>query len=567
MTPPAPDARDATGLPAGPAGAIAYETPNVFGEPIVAQPEVARASRAASIALLACAVAVAAMTVAGFALSKGADPEVLKYWPFVVVGVSVGLVITLIAVVRLHAFLALILAGVAAGLMSPVGSLTKAVAEAGLKPAVHWVSAVELTAVEFGKTAGTVGLVIALAAIIGVCLLESGSADKIVRRFLAVFGEKRAGFALLLAAYVVSIPIFFDSLFMLLVPIAQALWLRTKKDYMLFVMAICCAGVITHSMAVPHPGPLAMIDILNRSHHVVDVGVSVVFGIGSGIVPMLVGWVACRWINRATPAEPPAALVGPDAHASLDRPESELPSFLAAVMPVVLPVLLIAASSFLKAFGTDYPIACGWLTFLGERHVALLIGMVVAVVVLMRTKRLGLSKVADLMGGPLETAGIMILITAAGGAFGGMLRAGGIGSATQAATAGAAINLLLLAWVVAAVIRIAQGSATVAMLTTAGIIEPMMSHALAAGTLPYHPVYVFLAIGYGAFCCSWMNDSGFWVVSRLGGLTERQTLRSWTVLQTVDSIAGLAVTLVLAAVLPLKLAGTAVAAAGGAAAP
>jgi GntP family gluconate:H+ symporter len=133
-----------------------------------------------------------------------------------------------------------------------------------------------------------------------------------------------------------------------------------------------------------------------------------------------------------------------------------------------------------------------------------------------------------------------------------MLRNSGIREAMDYATTGVQINLLVLAWVVAAVIRIAQGSATVAMLTTAGIIEPLMTKALGAGQLPYHPVYLYLAIGYGAFCCSWMNDSGFWVVSRLGGLTERQTLRSWTILQTVDSIAGLGTTLMLAWLLPMR---------------
>jgi gluconate:H+ symporter, GntP family len=127
-----------------------------------------------------------------------------------------------------------------------------------------------------------------------------------------------------------------------------------------------------------------------------------------------------------------------------------------------------------------------------------------------------------------------------------MLRASGVGDAIKTSVAGVNISYILLAYIVAAVIRIAQGSATVAMLTTAGMLAPLVAGA------PYHPIYIFLAIGYGAFVCSWMNDSGFWVVSRLGGMTEKQTLRSWTLMTTVVSVAGLLTTLLLATVMPLK---------------
>jgi GntP family gluconate:H+ symporter len=425
----------------------------------------------------------------------------------------------------------------------------------GEPPVTHWVAAIELTASEFGRTAGGIGIVIVLASIIGVCLLASGSADKIVRRFLAVFGEQRAGFALLLATYVVSIPIFFDTLFMLLVPVAVALYLRLRRDYMLFVMAICCAGVITHSMAIPHPGPLAMVEKLNAGRTVLETGTAIAAGLLSGVGPLLAGWVVCRWVNRTTPAVPPAAHGGAagESAASLDVPESQLPSFLAAVTPVILPVLLISIASFTKAFAPQYPRTYAWLTFVGERHVALTIGVVIAAAVLIRQKGLSFGRVTELMGPPLETAGVIILITAAGGAFGAMLRAAGVGGAIERATAGMGINLIVLSWFIAIVIRIAQGSATVAMLTTAGIVEPLMRGAMSTPDgLPYHPLYLFLAIGYGAFGCSWMNDSGFWVVSRLGGLTERQTLRSWTVLLTACSVVGLLTTWAAATIMPLK---------------
>jgi len=530
----------------------------------VAQPDADEpSSRLGTVTLLVCAAIVAALTAASYLLSQSPEtfPELRKNWAFVVVGTGVLLIIALIAIVRLHAFLALVLAAISAGLMSPIGSLNKAATAFGMKPTVHWIQAIEVTAAEFGKTAGGIGIVVALAAIIGICLLSSGAADKIVRRFLAVFGERRAGFALLLATYIISIPIFFDTLFMLLVPIAQALYVRTKKDYMLFVLAICTAGIITHSMVIPHPGPLAMVEELNKGSDkvVVDIGLSILMGLGSGLLPLLFGWFLVRIVNRAMVVHPSPALMGPDVTASLDRPESELPSFLASVTPVILPVILIAGSSFAKAFITPQQIDANawlqnllaWLSFIGERHVALLIGAAFAVIVLMRQTRRGVSAMAPILGGPLETAGVIILITAAGGAFGAMLRNSGIGDAIKASTGGLNLNLILLSYLIAVVIRVAQGSATVAMMTTVGIVAPLMHDALRNNELPYHPVYLFLSIGYGAFFCSWMNDSGFWVVSRLRGMTEKQTLKSWTLMSIITSLAGLGAALLLARFLPL----------------
>ena len=143
---------------------------------------------------------------------------------------------------------------------------------------------------------------------------------------------------------------------------------------------------------------------------------------------------------------------------------------------------------------------------------------------------------------------MIILITSAGGAFGLMLKNAGVGGAIQAVMEGRNINLILISWLVAAIIRIAQGSATVAMLTTAAMISPMLTSA----SLPYHPVYIFCAIGFGAMMLSWMNDSGFWVVGRLSGFTEKETLKTWTVVVSVNSLVGLIATWIAATVFQMK---------------
>lgn len=462
-------------------------------------------------------------------------------WPFVVLAVSVALIILLITTLRVHAFLALILAAVTAGILARTGTLP---GEAQGKS--HWLQAIEVTTSEFGTTAGKIGVVIGLAAIISMCLMESGAADKVVRKFLAIFGEKRAGAAIVASSYILSIPIFFDTFFMLLLPLARAMRLRTGKDYLLYIMAICCAGVVTHSLIAPHPGPLAMAEALK-----LDLGFTIVTGILMGVFPVFCGWMMTKALNRRMEIplrETPGATVE-DLKAIVEKPESELPSFFWAILPVVLPILLMSTSSFFIAYRLDLsnPALFKTIEFLGNRNIALLIGAVIAMGVLIKQRCVNLAKVGEMTGPAFETAGVIILITSAGGAFGLMLKNAGVGDAIKAIASGREINLVLLAWLVSAVIRVAQGSATVAMLTTSAMILPLMGV-----DLPYHQMYIFAAIGFGAIFFSWMNDSGFWVVGRLSGFTEKETLKTWSIILSVISLAGLLETFVLAKVLPLK---------------
>ncbi|MBI4658697.1 MAG: hypothetical protein HY735_07580 [Verrucomicrobia bacterium] len=469
------------------------------------------------------------------------------WWPFAVLIISLAAIIFMITVLRVHAFLALMLAAVLAGLLA-----RKLPGEYGALPndpskeRSHWVQAVELATTEFGTTAGKIGLVIGLAAIIGMCLMESGAADKVVRWFLRLSGEKRAGAGIAASSYFLSIPIFFDTFFMLLLPLARAMRVRTGKDYLLYVMAICCGGTVTHSLIAPHPGPLAMAESLK-----IDLGLTIMVGIAVGIIPTVASWFAIKWINQRLDIpmrETPGASIE-DLKAIVEKPESELPSLGWSIAPVILPIFLISlASAFaaVKDLRINSPILYTCVEFLGNRNTALIIGAAISMWLLMRQKGFSLAKANELFGPPLETAGVIILITSAGGAFGLMLKNAGVGEAIQTAVAGHEVNLILLSWFVAAVIRIAQGSATVAMLTTAAMVYPIMS----AGSLPFHPVYVFMAIGFGAMMLSWMNDSGFWVVGRLSGFTEKETLKTWTVVVSVNSVVGLIACLLLSALFP-----------------
>lgn len=487
-----------------------------------------------------------------------------SYWPFVVLAVSVAFIIIAISVLRMHAFVALILAALLAGLLANKSSWDIVQKDGSVKAMSSMVGVVEMVSKGLGDTARDIAISIALAAIIGMCLMESGSADKVVRRFLAFFGEKHAGWALLWSTFILSAPIFFDTMFMLMVPLAMALRMRTGKDYTLYLMAICCGGTVTHSMTVPHPGPVAVVDDLH-----LNVGESIIGGMMIGAITCVFGFMFSKWLNRRTdvPLRATGGVSLDDLQSESAKPESQLPSFFWSMTPVLLPIILISLTTvfelahkgaatgagwgvaLVNLFGGDQSFTAvrAWVDFIGHKNIALFIGAAISLWVLAKQRGFGLKKVEELVGPPLETAGMIILITSAGGAFGLALRSAGVGDAVKVLAQGYSLNLVLLGWIVAAVVRVAQGSATVAMLTTSSIMAPML-----VGTqLGCHPVYLFTAIGFGAMFCSWMNDSGFWVVNRLSGMTEKETLRTWSLQLTADSIIGLLVTLTLSKLLPM----------------
>jgi len=474
------------------------------------------------------------------------------YWPFVVLAVSVAFIILAISVLRVHAFIALVFAALLACLMAGNETWDVVQKDGKIKVMPGLVGAVEMVSKGLGDSARDIAISIALAAIIGMCLMESGGADKVVRRFLAFFGEKRAGWALLWSTFILS------------APISMALRMRTGKDYTLYLMAICCGGTVTHSMTVPHPGPVAVVESLH-----LNVGESLVGGLLIGAITCFFGFLFSKWLNARTdvPLRESGGVSLDDLQGISGKPESELPSFFWSITPVILPIILISLTTVFElahsgaAKGTGWGVAMvslfggevaftavrGWVDFIGHKNIALIIGAFISVGVLAKQRGFGLKKIEDLMGPPLETACMIILITSAGGAFGYALRSAGVGNAVAELAKNYSLNLILLGWAVAAVVRVAQGSATVAMLTAASIMAPMLVDA----NLGCHPVYLFTAIGFGAMFCSWMNDSGFWVVNRLSGMTEKETLRTWSLQLTADSIIGLLVTLTLSKLLPM----------------
>ena len=492
----------------------------------------------------------------------------MSYWPLGILLISVAFILVSIIKLKLHPFLALTFAAILTGLLTGdlpgmthenVGlfkdrvELKETPGDTGneLLLAVKW------SFLGFGNTAGGIGFIVALAAIIGVCMLGSGAADRVVRWLLSVFGEDRAGIVLLLSGFLLSIPVFFDTVFFLLIPLARALSLRTGKSYTLFVMAMAGAGAITHSMVPPTPGPLMIADGLK-----LDLGVAMMAGLAASILPAwLVLYLARKFDEKYDlPMREASGASTSELKTIVEKKDSELPNLFMAALPVAMPVVLISLVSILKLVAKDTVSGQEWfkyLEFFGSPNIAMLLAAIAAVYTLaaqlIKDSKVSddglMSTVSKAMEDPLQTAGVIILITGAGGAFGGMIRMAGVGETIEGLATSYNISLILLAWGATAVVRIAQGSATVAMITGVGL----MSSVIGDGSgLPYHSLYIFLAIGFGSITLSWMNDSGFWVVQRLSGFTEKETLKTWSVMLTAISFLGLIQIMIFSTLFPMK---------------
>lgn len=449
--------------------------------------------------------------------------------PLLVLPIAIAVVFLLIIRMKINAFVALIAAAITVGVLSPNVPL----------PAV-----MGKVATTFGVVAGKIGIVIALAALIGQCLMESGAADKIVRVFVRGLGESRASLSLLASGYLLSVPVFFDTVFYLLVPLARAMRVRTGKNYLLFVMAICAGGAVTHSMVPPTPGPLAMAATLN-----IDLGMMILAGAIVGVPMSIAGWLFAR--NRDLAMDVPLRATGGMSLEELKdlalRDEAKLPGFWHSMMPILLPVLMITANTAASAIDKTSSFA-QLMQFVGDPNFALLVSTAVAVHLLAKQKGLALIELAKPMEEAFASGGLIILITAAGGAFGGMLVEAGVGRTIGDMAQQYSIPLLLLGFLLGALLKVAQGSGTVAMITVSSILAPLA----VATPPPFHTVYIACAIGSGSLVGSWMNDSGFWVYKQMSGLTEQEALRTWTPLLAVLGVTGYVATQVAAIVLPLK---------------
>ncbi len=397
----------------------------------------------------------------------------------------------------------------------------------------------------FGETCLGIGILIAMASIVGKTLMDSGAAERIVLGLRNLFGEKRAPMAFTGGGFVLGIPVFFDTVFYLLMPLGKAMYVRTGRDYLLYVLTIVAGGTMAHSLVPPTPGPLFVADELG-----VELGVMILGGCAVGLFTVTAGYLFAHYANRRweIPLRESVELSREELEAMSERGEKDLPGLFVSLLPILLPLVLLSGSAVVGAL-VDLQSAPGLkaaLGVLGDKNVALTLAAVAGLALVWRRGK-SREEIAKSVQTALAGGGVIILITAAGGAFGYVLRQTGIALTIQDGMGEASMALLPLAFLICAIIRTAQGSATVAMITAAGIMAPIA----AAGVLTFHPVYLALAIGCGSKPISWMNDSGFWVMSQVSGLTEAEMLKTVTVMSALMALVGLLVCMLGAAVLPL----------------
>ena len=448
-----------------------------------------------------------------------------------------------ILLLRLHAFLALLLGALVVAVLTPHDVLLQFALAKKMSAAASQQLAAQLfvdrVAEGFAKTVGQIGIVIAMASIIGECMLRSGAADRIVRAALKLLGEKRAPQAFLSSGYLLGIPVFFDTVFYLMVPLVKATRLRTGRNYLLYVLTVVAGATMTHSLVPPTPGPLFIANQFN-----VNLATMIMGGMIVGGITATAGYVYALWANRRMEVplrESEESLKQLEEVAARD--EKDLPSLWVSLLPIVLPVTLITLNATVGSGGQS-----GWLkalTILGDKNISLILGAVIALLVLWRSS--SAKQGEDSVKAALADAGVIILITSAGGAFGTVLQQTNIGAFIEQMAAGYQSAILPMAFVLTAMIRTAQGSATVAMLTAAGAFSGIAT----VEQLGFHPVYLALVIGCGSKLIMWMNDSGFWVITKMSGMTEKEGLKALVPLNVIMGVLGLLVTMLGAKLFPL----------------
>ena len=429
---------------------------------------------------------------------------------------AVVLLIVLIARFKLHPFVVLVAVSLALGVVAgmPLGSVVKAFQDG------------------VGGVLGFIAVVVALGTMLGKMMAESGGAARIATTLIGLFGERRVHWAIMFVAFIVGIPVFFQVGFMLLIPLVFTIARRAGVSLVKVGIPLVAGLSVVHGMMPPHPAAMLAVEAYRA-----DVGRTIAYAILVGLpTAALAGPVFASWIapRIALPSDNPIA-----AQLSGEMPR-ELPGFGITLFTVLLPVILMLCGSVadvtLEAGGTLRQV----LDFVGGPLVALLIALLFSFWSLGYRRHITRDQILKWANDCLGPTATILLIIGAGGGFNRVLVESGVGKAIADVALGSHASPLLLAWTVAALIRVATGSATVAMTTSAGIVAP-----IAAATPGTSAELLVLATGAGSLVLSHVNDSGFWLIKEFFNMSVPQTLKTWTVAETIIGVAGLGFTLLL----------------------
>ncbi|WP_421807052.1 GntP family permease [Flagellimonas sp.] len=429
---------------------------------------------------------------------------------FLAVVIGIAILLFMILKLRIHAFVALLIGSIVVGLI------------AGLD-ANQIISTIQKG---MGGTLGFVATVVGLGAIFGGILEASGGAKAIADFMVSKFGLKKAPAAMVVSGFLIAIPVFFDVAFIILVPMMYALQRRTGKSLLLYAIPLLAGLAITHAFIPPTPGPIAVADIID-----VDLGWVILMGFIAGIPTAL---IAGLWFGRHISKK--IFVAAPEEIE--DGTTLNLPPIGQTLMIIGLPIILILLNTMVTAgtFGITSTTILQLIALVGHPFSALIIANLLAWYFFGLKKGFTKDQLLQISTKSLAPAGTIILLTGAGGVFKQVLTDTGAGELLANSLSNAGIPVLAFAFISAAIVRIVQGSSTVAMITAAGLVSPLLAN---AELNPMQLACMVIAIASGASIFSHVNDSGFWLVGQYLGITEKQTFRSWTVMTTILAFVGM----------------------------
>ncbi|MCX4669566.1 GntP family permease [Streptomyces sp. NBC_01381] len=452
-----------------------------------------------------------------------------------VAALGIVLLLFLIIKIRLQPFVALLAVSIVVGLSAGL-SVTE------LFGTVQKSDAVSVIESGMGGILGHVAIIIGLGTMLGAILEVSGGAEVLASRLLGMFGEKRAPLAMGLTGLIFGVPVFFDVGIFVLAPIVYAAAKRSGKSILLYCLPLLAGLSMTHAFLPPHPGPVAAAGLLH-----VDLGWVILMGIVCGIPAVLAAWVFSAWVGKRifvpvpqdmveAADEAKAAVIAEQRAAGVEPREKPVP--LSTVFAIIgTPLLLILLATF-SSIAFDPSTFRSVIEFFGSPFVALTIALLMAYYLLGIRRGWSRKSLETVSTSSLKPVGNILLVVGAGGIFGAVLKASGVAAALSDTFQDVGLPIIVLAYLLSLVLRVAQGSATVAIVTTAGIVAPLLAegdHSQAFVAL------VIMAISAGSIFASHVNDGGFWMVAKYFGISERDTLKTWTVLESVLSVAGFVV--------------------------
>jgi gluconate:H+ symporter, GntP family len=443
--------------------------------------------------------------------------------PLVIVALGIVALLILIMGLKLNTFISLIIVsfGVALALGMPLDGIVKTI-EAGL-----------------GGTLGHLALIFGLGAMLGKLIADSGGAQRIAMTLVKKFGEKNIQWAVVAASFIIGIALFFEVGLVLLIPIVFAISRELKVSILYLGIPMVAALSVTHGFLPPHPGPTVI-----AGEYGADIGQVLLYGFIIAVpTVILAGPIFTKIAKRLVPE----SFTKTGSIASLGEQKSfkleETPGFGISVFTALLPVILMSIATIItlmqKTMGFEDNGLLAAIRFIGEAGTSMLLSLLFAVYSMGVARKIPMKDIMESCTSAILNIGMMLLIIGGGGAFKQVLIDGGVGDYVAELFKGTSLSPILLAWIIAAILRISLGSATVAALTTAGLVIPML------GQTDVNLALVVLATGAGSLIASHVNDAGFWMFKEYFGLSMKETFATWTLVETIISVAGLGFILLL----------------------